>query len=1100
MRLLCFLFASLAIYAAPDFERDIKSIFASSCAGCHEGAKPAANLRLDSLQALQKGGANGPAILPGNAAGSLLLARVSSTDKATRMPPAGKMLDSAQLQLLTEWINGLTPALSVDFAKDVKPIFAEKCYSCHSGSRPRSELRLDARKTALQGGAGGVVIVPGDSAKSRLMDRVLGLHGERRMPLGGSPLNEKELDILRSWIDQGAKWPDAEAGDPTLAKHWSYVKPQRPAVPAMQSSWVRNPIDAFLLARMTKEGLKPSSEASKVALIRRLSFDLTGLPPTLAEVDAFVKDESPQAYEKLVDRLLASPHYGERWARLWLDLARYADTNGFEKDLRRSMWKYRDWVISALNRNMPFDQFSIEQLAGDMLPNATLEQRIATGFNRNTMFNEEGGVDAAEAHWEVLIDRVNTTSTVWLGSTLACAQCHNHKFDAFSQKEFYQFLAFFNNAKYDATPYADTSIKWTETRVELPDSEQRGKLDVLRAEITKIDTKLKTQTPALDAEQAAWEQQLVQAPTLWSTLGPSKLKALGGSTLTPQQDGSILASGDNPESEAYFVETKSALPRITALRLEALPHATLPRGGPGRDVYGNGTLTEFDVEIAPASNPSQWTKLEGVTYKTDNGGIGKRTKDEKSLWFVDATRETERLPRQLLLIPDKPFGFPGGTLIRVTLGFYSELYQQSFGRFRLSATGMTAPEKTVQIAHRLRPLLATPVSKRSEEDRKRISEAFRAVAPSLQPERKKLDDLRKQVNALGVPTALVMEDADPYERPSADLRIRGSFLSKGERVYAATPAALHGFPETSLPNRLGLARWLVSKDNPLTARVMMNRIWETYFGIGIVETSEDFGTQGSKPWHPELLDWLAVEFMESGWDMKHMHQLIVMSSAYRQASTVTPELQEKDPYNRFLARGSRFRLEAELVRDNALAISGLLSSKVGGPSVFPYQPEGIWDVPYSSDRWMESKGEDRYRRGLYTFIRRSSPYPSMTAFDAPSREQCTVRRPRTNTPLQALNTLNDPVFFEAAQALAKRVLKEAPASEEARVQYAFRLATQRDAKPAESAALLAWLNQEKSNFTSKPEAAKKIADNAESAAWTMLANVLLNLDETLTRE
>src|SRR5579872_649229 len=891
-------------------------------------------------------------------------------------------------------------AANVDYASEIQPIFRASCYSCHQGEKASGGLRLDA-KAALAGKA----IIPGKSNESIILKRLMASDPRVRMPLGGTSLPAEKIALIRTWIDQGAPWPD----ETTSAKHWAYVKPVRPPIPATRNSaWVRNPIDAFVLARLEKEGIAPSPEASKETLIRRASLDLIGLPPTLQEIDRFVADRSANAYEKVVDRLLASPHYGERWARPWLDLARYADTNGFEADQRRSVWKYRDWVINALNRDMPFDQFTIEQIAGDMLPNATEDQTIATGFHRNTMFNEEGGVDREDFHWQYLVDRVNTTATVWLGSTLGCAQCHNHKYDPFTQKEYYQFLAFFNNAETGSDKDGD----FVETKLELPTAEQDTHRKKLRAEIQELEVRLKTATPELASAQAEWERTVLEAGKSWTVLAPSSLKSSGGATLVPQQDGSILASGINPILDDYVIEAKTGAGGITGIRLEAMPDPSLPRGGPGRDVYGNFFLKALVLEAAPANDPQRFEKVDFQEMVADNGKI----KDKKfsQIWSVDASREDERLPRQIVFVTAKPMG-SGETLLRLRLRQESEFGGQGIGRFRLSVTSAPDPTAIVTVSHKLRPTLAMSPNARNEQQNKDLSEYYRSIAPSLKASRLRLTQARKELDDLGIVTTLVMRDKPSYERLSTNIRMRGSFLSKGDLVYANTPAVLPPLAESDLPNRLGLARWLVSKENPLTARVEVNRIWEQFFGRGIVETSEDFGTQGARPTHPELLDWLATELMQRGWSTKTIQKSIVMSATYRQSSVIAPQMQERDPYNRLLARGPRFRLEAEAVRDVALAASGLLSAKMGGPSVFPPQPDGIWDLPYNDDKWVTSEGEDRYRRALYTFLRRTAPYPSLLNFDAASRELCTVRRIRTNTPLQALTALNDPAFFEAAQ-------------------------------------------------------------------------------------
>jgi hypothetical protein len=956
-------------------------------------------------------------------------------------------------------------AAAVDFDKDVQPVLARSCFSCHSASLASAGLRLDSRATALK------VITPGNSADSRLIQRVEAVDAAKRMPLGGKPLDPAQIAIIRKWIDEGALWPE---GGPK--RHWAYVKPVRPPLPPGDST---NPIDRFVFARLQKEGLKPSPQASKETLIRRVTIDLTGLPPTLPEIDAFLADQRPDAYERVVDRLLASPHFGERWARPWLDLARYADTNGYEKDERRSIWKYRDWVIDALNKDMPYDEFTVEQIAGDMLPNATIDQKIATGFNRNTMFNEEGGVDKEEEFWQNLVDRVGTTSTVWLGATLGCAQCHNHKFDPFTQKEFYQFMAFFNNGEKNAVDYGDTSQKWVEPKLDLPTPEQQIARKKLQDEIKRIEQKIKTAD--LEHEQADWERGIRNAASTWKTLAPQTLAAKNGTVITPQKDGSILASGPNPSDETITFESKASAVAITAIRLEVLPDPSLPRGGPGRDIYGNCYISDIQIDGARIKQAVP-----------DNGSVKLREKGEQ-LWSVDASRDDERLPRQLVLIPDKPLD----AAIRLTIHQQSEFGGQGMGRFRLTYTTEADPKVIVGVSAKLRPVLFK--DQRTAAERKDLADFYRNRAESLRADRDQLKDLRKQLDNLGIASTLVFQESASYNRPSTEMRLRGQFLSKGDTVYAAVPAALNPLPESELPNRLGLARWIASKDNPLTARVEVNRIWEQYFGRGIVETSEDFGTQGERPTHPELLDWLAVEFMDKGWSMKAIHRLIVTSAAYKQDSHVTPELIEKDPYNRLLARGPRFRMEAEMIRDAALEASGLLSLKIGGPSVFPPQPDGVWDLPYNDDSWTVSKGEDKYRRGLYTFLRRTAPYPSLLTFDGTSRESCTVRRIRTNTPLQALTTLNDPAFFEAAQALAKRATKEGGSDDQARIVYAFRLCTARQPKPAELDRLLQGLERERSYFSQHPAESARLGDT-NLAAWTMLSNVLLNLDETITKE
>lgn len=753
----------------------------------------------------------------------------------------------------------------IQFDRDVRPILAGSCYECHSAKKRKADLRLDIKVAAVAGGRGGPPFIAGKPDESILIDRVLGRGDEQRMPLDRDPLPDACIRILTAWVEQGAVWPDdgLTVDHGVEEKHWAYVAPirqQPPVLAAPLENWPRNPIDNFVVEAMTKKGLAPSSESEKSQLQRRVTLDLIGLPPSVEESDAFLADTRPDAYERLVDRLLASPRYGERWARPWLDIARYADSHGYEKDGGRSVWPYRDWVVDALNADMPFDQFTVEQLAGDLLPHPTRSQLIATGFHRNSMINEEGGVDAEEYRVNAVIDRANTTSTVWLGATLGCAQCHDHKFDPYTQKDYYRFFAFFNTTK-------------AESRL------------VSGSEMQEVSPKLDVSTP-----------------------------------------------------EA--IEQRDAIARLDSF---------------------------------------------------------------------------------------------------------------------IKAVGEGAPE-------------------------------------AAQP-RREIEALRKKQKPLV--STLVMQEESPARE--SHILNRGSFMSPGDIVVPGVPVALGSLPTDTPATRADLARWLVSDNNPVTARVTVNRLWESHFGRGIVETSEDFGTRGSPPTHPHLLDWLATELVERRWSLKAMHRLIVTSATYRQTPRVTPNLIEADPGNRLLARGPRFRLDGETIRDQALAIGGLLSLKMGGPPVFPVQPPGIWASPYSDNRWMTSEGEDRYRRAIYTYWRRSAPYPQFVSFDAPPRQVACTRRARTNTPLQALNTLNDPVFVEAAAGLARRVLERTDAD---RLEFAVRACVCRGPTPEERDRLAALLRLQLENFRSDPQAAAKLAGGAaeseELAAWTVVCNVLLNLDEVLT--
>jgi Protein of unknown function (DUF1553)/Protein of unknown function (DUF1549)/Planctomycete cytochrome C len=1055
------------------------------------------------------------------------------------------------------------PAASqnVDFVRDIQPILEKNCYECHGRTRARGRLRLHTREFILKGGASGSIIEPGHSAKSVLIDRVTGASGEDQMPLDRDPLPDATIALLKAWIDQGAKLPPADPTQTTesaVQDHWAYVKPTRPPLPAVtNTTWPHNPIDRFVLARLEHEKLSPSAEATKAMLLRRVTLDLTGLPPTPTELDAFLADTSPDAYDQVVDRLLASPRYGERWARPWLDLARYADTNGYEKDNRRSIWKYRDWVIDALNADKPFDQFTIEQIAGDMLPNATPEQKIASGFHRNAMTNEEGGTDPEESRYENLIDRTNTTATVWLGTTLGCAQCHNHKYDPFSQKDYYRLLSFYANTDYDSRTFGD-GTRYFEPSLDLATPEQEKARTQLQAEINRLDEKLKTETPALRQAQARWETAVRAAERAWTPLIPQTVSATNDVVLTARPDGSVLASGPNPSLTTYTVTAVTPVQGITGIRLEALLDPSLPKSGPGRDAYGHFRITGLQVEVAPVRQAqgqpvrqaqgqpvrqaqgqpvrqaqgepvrqAQGTaagastgapqKLHFKTMKVDDFATAFKPEDllvegaahtrKGGAWTITAIRDATRVPRHAVLVPEKPFGFVAGTRITVRIDHLDGTIGQGLGRFRLAVTTAVDPLIGADLPAKLRPVINLAAAERRKADVEDLNNFFLSTTPLLNEARDAITAERKKLVELRIPSTLVTNEKRLFDRPSYELRERGSFTAKGARVYAGTPSALHPLRDDQPANRLGLARWLVDVNNPLVARVTVNRLWEQIFGRGIVETSEDFGTQGSPPSHPELLDWLATEFITNGWKQKPIIRAIVTSATYRQSSAVSPLLLERDPYNRLFARGPRFRLDAEAVRDVALATSGLLSTKMYGPSVFPYQPPGIWNMPYSSDKWTMSEGEERYRRSLYTFWRRTSPYPTFMTFDATSREYCTARRVRTNTPLQALTLLNDPASFEAARALAARMMTE-PAADDvrARIAYGVKLVLSRDATAAEVTRLSTFFDGERAHYQSRPDDAAAVVGSAKSAAspdaaaWTLVANVLLNLDETVTKQ
>lgn len=980
------------------------------------------------------------------------------------------------------------PSAPVSYSQDIAPLWRAHCLSCHTGAQGAGKLDLSTVKGLQKGGVSGPLIVPGNPEKSLLVKRLLGHGGMPQMPMGFAPFSKAQMDKVRAWISSGGSY--TESGK---AAHWAYRPLARPALPVVKNKlWARNAIDNFILAKIEKAGLSPSKEASKEMLLRRVTLDLTGLPPTLEELDAFAKDKSPNAYEKVVDRLLASPHYGERQARVWLDLSRYADTNGYEKDTSRVAWKYRDWVIDAFNKNMPYDRFTVEQLAGDLLPNATLDDLIATGFHRNSMLNLEGGVDPEEGRYEMINDRVATTSTVWLGQTLQCARCHDHKYDPFTQKDYFKMYAMFAYTTYE--PRGDANIgemKYFEPSIEAPSPEQAKERDRLRAELAEAQKAYDADLPEMKAEREAWEKAIAATPA-WQPVTPTETNG-GGATLRALEDNSVAVEGASPDQVRYSIAIAGPQ-TVSAIRIEALPMKGLPYNGPGRSSGGNFILTGVDASLngQAVKFRSTLTDYSQETYSAaqvlDN--------DEATGWAVYP--EVGK-PHEIVLVLEKPVQVGAGQKLNVTLRHDSKIWvKHSLGHFRVSTVNAETPE-ALMVPMDIRGIIQS--SARTGKMQTKLDAYFRSISRTLAPARRRRDDLQASLNMLQrqIPTAQVMREKSVKGPLTTQVHIRGEFLQKGDTVTAGVPTLFASTQPAGDMNRLSLAKWLVNPKNPLPARVQVNRIWEQYFGVGLVETSENFGTQGTPPTHPELLDWLATEFERLNWNMKAIHRLIVTSATYRQTSATNAKLIAKDPKNFLYAHGPRFRMEAEMIRDNALAAAGLLDRKIGGPSVYPYQPEGVWDSPYNGERWMMSGGGEMYRRGLYTFWKRTAPYPMFVNFDATSREECTVRRIRTNTPIQALNMLNDEAYLQAAKGLAKRVEKLSPDTK-SRLVNAFRLCTCRKPNPTELARLQKLYAGLLAKYKGNPAEAQKLAKTPEDAAWTMVANVLLNLDETITKE
>ncbi|MBE0541093.1 MAG: PSD1 domain-containing protein [Verrucomicrobia bacterium] len=1171
----------------------------------------------------------------------------------------------------------------VDFLRDVRPILSGHCFQCHGPDEAarKARFRLDERDSALQPARSGEVpIVPGKPNESELVLRIFTDDEDDVMPPSAAkrPLTPAQKELIKRWIAQGAEY----------SPHWAFIKPAVQASPKVgDPSWPQNAIDHFVLARLEQEQLKPSPRADKHTLVRRLYLDLIGLPPTPAEADAYVEDTAPDAYEQLVEKLLASPHYGERWTRRWLDLARYADTNGYEKDKPRSIWPWRDWVINALNADMPFDQFTIEQIAGDMLPDATREQLIATGFHRNTMLNEEGGIDPLEYRFYSMVDRVHVTSTAWLGLTMACAQCHTHKYDPIQHTEYFSFLAMLNNAD--------------EPTMEIPKPDIAEKRSQIQTEIDALEAVLPDKFPA-------------ELRIDWQTPGSAEFASKNGAEAEFLVDGSFRVGGKNPEREVYTIKFSTALTRITHLQMEALPDENVGKGGPGRTDHGNFVLSEVEMEVqggASQPRPVKFASAEAdfsqqgfpVAHAIDGkpntgwavggadnprahrhaifklaepvalqspgsvtirlvqnfGGqhtlgrfrlsLGSElsdsiTSDErrrelrdrkfakwlegesqkvvewKTLRPVEAKSTTpfltiepddsvfasgdftkqdtytlrfQKVPAgakafRLEMLPDErlPLHGPGSvayegpvgdfwlSTVRVKTGgreiklqsatesyakggnnaakaidddlqsgwsvdggqgqahnavfLFAEplegggelelelicerYYAAGLGKFRVSFTteadakASALPDNAyaVLLKHRESEKLTSLLeSSSAADDRELLLRQFAKVAPELAKERRKMDELRAKMPKF--PTTLVMRERPPGHTRKTFRLHRGEFLQPKEAVSPGVPSVLPPLPADAPPNRLTLAKWLVSEDNPLTARVVMNRHWEAFFGRGLVRTLEDFGFQGELPSHPDLLDWLAVEFMKQGWSQKKMHKLIVMSATYRQSSRSTSALRERDPQNVLLARGSRFRMEAEKVRDAALVASGLFTDKLGGPSVYPPQPPGVsTEGAYGALAWKASEGPDRHRRGLYTFAKRTTPYAMTATFDGPSGEACLAKRERSNTPLQALTLLNDTVFMECARALGQMAAK-ADGDEAARAEMLFRRCLTRPPSPEEREKLVRFYRTQLARFASGELKAAELLDVKEGerlneqAAWTAVARVLMNLDETVTK-
>lgn len=999
-----------------------------------------------------------------------------------------------------------------EFVRDVLPVLQARCVKCHGPQEQRGRLRLDSWPGLLRGGITGAVLTPGRSDLSALFGRLVSDDHATRMPFDESPLSADQITLIGRWIDQGAVSTVALTAPLETQPHWAYVAPVQVPLPAGGTQGdARSPLDSWIRHRLDTERLVAAPAAMPARVLRRVFLDLTGLPPSIAETDAFRLSWQPDAFERVVDRLLASPRYGEKWARSWLDLARYADSNGYQADQFRSVWPYRDWVIDALNADMPFDQFTVEQIAGDLLPAPTIEQQLATGFHRLTTCNVEAGVDPEENRVNQIIDRVNTTATVWLGSTIACSQCHDHKYDPFSQREYYQLFAYFNNTPLEVKGDG-IQFDFVGPKLSLPLSSQNAaRRSDYQDQLEQSQQRIKIRRRELLADIQSWETRQIKRLAMRPQFHPLHVESFtsqGGASHTLLADGSVLVGGTRPPVDVYTVTVRTELTGIRGFRLAALTDASLPGKGPGRHhpERPNFVLHEFTISAAACRDQAtaQSVVLHSAQADFSQANFpvaGAIDGNPKTGWAIapqfGKSHRATFLTREVV-------GNTQGTLLTFVMDQHHGA-SRTIGRFQLSA--MTGDPATLHLPAEIITVLSGDRQTRTKMQQEQLEQYYLSEDAMLTKLKQRRSSIQQQLDKIQADSTLVMVEQETPRR--THILRRGNFLDPGAEVTAGTPRALHPMGSGLPANRLGLARWLASPENPLTARVTVNRWWAEIFGRGLVETSEDFGSQGEAPTHPELLDLLAREFVLGGWSAKRIHRRIVTSATYRQQSRVSVELLQRDPRNVWLARAPRFRLPAELIRDQALSIAGLLANNMGGPAVYPLQPDGIWrHVGRNAPKYNTSRGADRFRRGVYVVWRRSAPYPSFTSFDAPDRTSCTVRRSVTNTPLQALTLLNDPAYAEIALALAKRIVREAASvSLEKQLEYGFRLCLTRLPEPREVAYLVELFQTQRQRFITEPGRARDLlgsrdlspAAAAELAGWFYVANVLLNLDELITK-
>jgi len=1003
---------------------------------------------------------------------------------------------------------------TIEFNRDIRPILSDNCFFCHGPDKNKrqADLRLDTEaglSTHPTDPAKPGAVVAGKPADSELMRRLTSVDPEQMMPPAdsGKKLSPHDIALIRKWIEQGAKYEG----------HWAFLSIKRPSPAQSTTPTPSQVIDQHVRQKLAELNLKAGAPADRVMLIRRLSFDLTGLPPTLEQVDAFVKDQSPEAYERVVDRLLASPHFGERLAIWWLDLVRYADTVGYHGDQDVSVSPFRQYVIDSFNSNKRFDQFTTEQLAGDLLPTPSIEQQIASGYNRLGMMSAEGGVQDKEYLAKYIAERVRNATGAWLGVTLGCAECHDHKYDPFTTRDFYRFEAFFADIQERGLYSGSNDTGSWGTSIKVPTKEQAGQIHNLQQQIDGVKKVLATATPELAAAQIDWEKTQIS----WTVIKPDKVTSVNGATLTLKDDGSVLATGSQPATDTYTLSFKDLPTPITAIRLEALTDESLVKQGPGRASNGNFVLTEFSAELSSEESVLVQLQNATATHEQASGPAG----NTYGKWAIASTIDPAAKGKNWGWAIMEKVGQPQTALFEtkhdlvpaprdtLTLTLLQNFDHHALGRLRFSVTSAPRPVRLDRLpSPQIAAILRLAADQRTEAQHVELAAFYRSIAPALEPTRQQLANLEKSLKELDARITSTLTTVATTPRMVRVLK-RGNWMDEsGEIVSPAFPAVLSsGTPTDARLTRLDLAQWITAKDNPLTARVFANRIWKLLFGAGLSRRVDDLGAQGDWPSHPLLLDELAARFIDSGWDIKSLIKTIVMSETYQQTSVVNHELRDIDPYNRWLARQGRFRVDAEFVRDNALAVSGLLVNKFGGTSVKPYQPPGYWaHLNFPMREWQNGSGDELYRRGLYTHWQRQYLHPSLMAFDAPSREECTADRPRSNTPLQSLVLLNDPTYVEAARAFAELVLRHGGSSTSDRLQFAFRRAVSRNATEAEIAVLEKLLAKHLTQYRADPKAAGELlavgakpsasdVDKSELAAWTDVARVILNLHETMTR-